>query len=95
MSLALVMWLWIALMAAVMRYSDAAPAALVMFPDPSFIAALPNDAAITSFSPVSITVTMPGSAVAARLYQAGARLVLPAGLEGCFYTQQELRYENS
>ena len=93
-SIGILLVFWIALLAAVMRFSDAAPAALVMFPDADLIAALPKEASITDFSPLSITVSVPGSAVAARLYEAGARLVLPAGLQGCYYVQNEMRYKN-
>ncbi|MGR3792842.1 hypothetical protein [Vannielia sp. SX4] len=74
---------WVAVMAAVMRFSDAAPAAVVMLPSQGFIAALPPDAAILSQNAVSLTLKSDTPGFAARLYRAGALLVLPAGLTGC------------
>ena len=73
---------WIAVMALVMRFSDAAPAAVVVFPTAALMQALPDDTAILGMSPVALTVNnAPGTAAA--LYQSGAWLVLPAGLTGC------------
>ena len=70
---------WIAVLAAVMVMSDDAPAALVLFPDGAFLAALPDDVSITGRNAISVTLT----GDAATLYRAGAWLVLPAGLLGC------------
>ncbi|MCO6384495.1 MAG: hypothetical protein JXQ91_08755 [Vannielia sp.] len=70
-------------MALVMRFSDAAPAAVVLLPGPGFLAALPGDAAIVSQNRVSLTLKSKQPDFAARLYRAGALLVLPAGLTGC------------
>ncbi|MBS8228692.1 hypothetical protein DYI42_20900 [Vannielia litorea] len=70
-------------MALVMRFSDAAPAAVVMFPSEGFIAALPSDAAVISAGPATVTLKSDTPDFAARLYAAGALLVLPAGLTGC------------
>ena len=70
---------WLALLAAVMVVSDDAPAALVVLPPAGFVAALPAGVAVTGQTALGITVT--GEARA--LYQAGAWLVLPAGLLGC------------
>ena len=73
---------WLAVLAAVMLLSDAAPAALVFGPSADFVAALPADVAILSRGPFWITLVAEGD-LAARLYAAGAWLVLPSGLSGC------------
>ncbi|SIO17228.1 hypothetical protein [Vannielia litorea] len=74
---------WVAVMALVMRFSDAAPAAVVMLPSRAFLAALPPDAAILRQTAATITLKSDTPDFAARLYRAGALLVLPAGLTGC------------
>lgn len=70
-------------MVLVMLFSDAAPAAVVFWPGPDFLAKTPAGTAVLSASRVSVTLSndMPGFAQA--LYRAGALLVLPAGLTGC------------
>ncbi len=73
---------WIAVMALVMRFSDAAPAAVVILPGEHFLQNLP-EAAILSRSQLTITLKDEAPGFAARLYDAGAWLVLPAGLTGC------------
>lgn len=73
---------WVALMAGVMRFSDAAPAAVVMFPSAELMEALPGDAAILGLSNGVLTLKNRPE-LTAELYAAGARLVLPAGLTGC------------
>ena len=47
---------WIAILTAIMRLTGEAPAALVLFPPPGLIAALPPGAAITSVGRFSITL---------------------------------------
>ncbi|WP_370399138.1 hypothetical protein [Sulfitobacter sp. JB4-11] len=74
---------WLAVLAGVMVLSDRAPAALVVMPDATFLANLPEDVAITSRTMASVTLIGSEGDFAARLYQAGARLVLPSGLRGC------------
>ena len=74
---------WGAVLAGVMLVSDAAPAALVMFPGRAFLNDLPAGTAILSQSPVSITLISAAPGFAASLYRAGALVVLPAGLLGC------------
>jgi hypothetical protein len=74
---------WIALMAMVMRFSDAAPAAVVFFPSDDFIGTLPEDITILSSTSMTITLSSEQREFGAALYQAGAKLVLPAGLTGC------------
>ena len=77
-------------MAAVMRMSDAAPAAVVMFPSQSLLAALPEDAGILNISKTVLIVANRPKMTAA-LYEAGALLVLPAGLKGCLPLTKEMR----
>ena len=74
---------WVAVLAGVMALSDAAPAALVMFPDAAFFDALPDGIAITSQNAISVTLTGDAAGFAPLLYGSGAWLVLPAGLLGC------------
>ena len=74
---------WIAVMALVMRFSDAAPAAVVVWPGDRFLSALPEGAAIIAQGPLTVTLKSDAPAFARRLYGAGALLVLPAGLTGC------------
>ena len=73
---------WVMIMALVMRFSDAAPAAVVILPNDAFLKNLP-EAAVLARSSVSITLKDDAPGFAARLYAAGAWLVLPAGLTGC------------
>lgn len=75
---------WIAVMAGVMRLSDAAPAAVVPFPDAAFLSALPDNAAILDISPRAVTFANRTDLTAA-LYKAGALIVLPAGRKGCVF----------
>lgn len=74
---------WVAVLAGVMVLSDQSPAAVVMFPDAAFLAALPEGVAITGQTAVSVTLTSEIPGMARVLYAAGAPLVLPAGLLGC------------
>lgn len=71
---------WIAILTAIMRLTGEA---LVLFPPPGLIAALPPGAAITSVGRFSITLKG-GNGLVSALYAAGAPLVLPAGLTACF-----------
>lgn len=73
---------WLVVLAVVMRISPAAPAALVLLPSEAFLHALPADVSILSQNAVSITLASE-NALTTRLYEAGAMLVLPAGLSGC------------
>ena len=73
---------WFAIMVGVMRFSDATPAAVVLFPRATLLAGLPNDAGILGLNRFALTVAnRPG--MARELYDNGAWLVLPAGLTGC------------
>lgn len=73
---------WIAVMGLVMRFSDAAPAAVVPFPTKGFLHNLPTQAAILDVNGLAVTFAN-RPALAGELYAAGAWLVLPAGLAGC------------
>lgn len=73
---------WVVVMAAVMRFSDSAPAAVVPFPRAQLLAALPEDSGILGLNRWALTVKNDEGMVKA-LYEAGALLVLPAGLTGC------------
>ncbi len=74
---------WIGTLALVMRVGAEAPAAFVPFPPDRFLDALPQDITVTSRSNVSLTLRSDAPDLTARLYTAGAWLVLPAGLEAC------------
>ncbi len=77
-----VLVLWIALMAVVMRLSDVAPGAVILFPRAGLLENLPNNAPILGMNSAALTLAnRPG--LARDLYAAGAWLVLPAGLTGC------------
>ena len=78
----LVLVVWVALMAVVMRFSEAAPAAVVPFPAANFIDGLPDDVAVLDYGRASLTLANRKD-LAKDLYAAGALLVLPAGLTGC------------
>ena len=73
---------WLGTLAGVMALDDSAPAALVLMPTQSFLNNLPADAAILSQNAISITLAA-DTPLPHRLYDAGAWLVLPAGLSGC------------
>lgn len=73
---------WIAIMAVVMRFSDAAPAAVVIFPTAALLAALPGDTGVLGLNRLALTVANRPDTTR-NLYDAGAWLVLPAGLTGC------------
>ena len=81
-ALAVVFIGWIAIMATVMRLSDVAPAAVVFFPSPELLADLPDDTSILGLERFRLTVVN-ATGGARALYDAGAWLVLPAGLTGC------------
>lgn len=74
---------WVAVLAGVMVTTDASPAALVLFPSQDFLNDLPEGAAIMGKTWYSVTLADPQDGFAQSLYQAGALLVLPSGLQGC------------
>ncbi len=82
-ALALTALAWLTLVALVTRFSDATTFAVVFLPGDALLAQLPPEMAVVSRSPLSITLRSDAPDIAARLYAAGAMLVLPAGLKGC------------
>ena len=82
LALPIVAVLWVALMAIVMRFSDAAPAAVVPFPSAAILANLPQEAAILDLNRRALSLANRPN-LARDLYEAGAWIVLPAGLTGC------------
>ena len=78
-----VLILWITIMALVMRLSDAAPAALVLFPPKGIVKELPDGFAVLGYSNIALTIASDTKGFGAKLYDSGAWLVLPAGLKGC------------
>ncbi len=74
---------WGGVLAGVMLFSDAAPAALVLLPGPDLLQQLPEGTAILSRTALTVTLISEAPGFAADLYRAGALLVLPAGLLGC------------
>ena len=83
LALPLLLMAWIAIMAGVMRFSDAAPAAVVILPAAGFTTRLPPGTAIIGAGPFHLTLRSDTPGLGRHLYAAGARLVLPAGLTGC------------
>ncbi|MCH2094323.1 MAG: hypothetical protein MK160_04315 [Rhodobacteraceae bacterium] len=82
-ALPLLVLTWLATLAAVAVITDQAPAYVVVFPSDALLANLPDDANILSASGLSVTLISDQESFARRLYEHGARLVLPAGLTGC------------
>ncbi|MCB1342550.1 MAG: hypothetical protein KDK24_16065 [Pseudooceanicola sp.] len=74
---------WVALLAGVMRFTDAAPAAIVVLPSQEFLAQLPNHVAVLSRTALTVTLASDAPGLAPLLYRQGAWLVLPSGLAGC------------
>lgn len=74
---------WLLVLTLVMRLSDAAPGAVVLFPPEGFVAALPADLSVVAASGYTVTLVSDTPDMARRLYAAGAPWVLPAGLPGC------------
>ena len=77
-----VLVVWIGLMGIVMRLSDAAPGAVILFPNAGLLENLPQNAPILGMNQVALTLAN-RTGLARDLYEAGAWLVLPAGLTGC------------
>jgi hypothetical protein len=74
---------WFTILVLITTFSDAAPGAIAIFPGHDFIEHLPEGASIFDFGKywIGIRSNQPGLGLA--LYNAGAVLVLPAGLPGC------------
>lgn len=82
---------WLGVLLTVMLVSDAAPAAVVLFPPQDFLDRLPAGTAILAATPASVTLAGNAPDFAKALYRQGARLVLPAGLPGCLPLSAEAR----
>ncbi|MGX9354009.1 hypothetical protein ACS3SW_02255 [Roseobacteraceae bacterium S113] len=82
-SVAMVLVSWISLQLGVMYFTDAAPGAVALFPSDGFISRLPADAAVVDIGNNWIAVRFGGANLGRKLYEAGAWIVLPAGLPGC------------
>ncbi|MEM8537035.1 MAG: hypothetical protein AAGF56_04150 [Pseudomonadota bacterium] len=74
---------WLATLLLVMVVSDAAPGAIVLFPDKGFVAELPDGAAVVGGGAHWVAIRADTEGLGLALYKAGGRLVLPAGLPGC------------
>lgn len=74
---------WLSILGLVTVTTDAAPAFVVLFPDPEFYGRLGQDTRILSATQFSVTLTSDELNFARSLYKKGAMLVLPAGLTGC------------
>lgn len=74
---------WLALLASVMLLSNDAPAALVPLATAHFIGALPDHISITDTTALGTVLVSEDAGFVAQLYEAGAIVVLPAGLMGC------------
>lgn len=75
---------WIAVTALVMVVSDAAPGAVALWPATDFVRHLPEGTAVVGGGRFWLVVKSDAPGLGLELYRAGARLVLPAGLPGCF-----------
>jgi len=74
---------WFGVLISVGLFSDEAPAQVVLFPSGQFMSRIPENASISSFDGWSITLASDEPNFVRQLYAAGARVVLPAGLQGC------------
>lgn len=84
LAITLLLFGWVGTLVGVTLLSDDAPAALVVFPSQDFLKRMPEDVAMLSATPFSVTLASDDADLALQLYQNGALLVLPAGLQGCF-----------
>lgn len=75
---------WFGLQLAVMYFTDAAPGAVVLFPNAGFVSGLPADFAVVGTGSNWVAIRSDQPNLGKTLYTAGAWIVLPAGLPGCF-----------
>ena len=83
-SVVVVLIAWFSLQIGVMYFTDVAPGAMALFPTEGFISSLPENARIVDIGDFWIIVAWDEPTLGKRLYTAGALIVLPAGLPGCF-----------
>lgn len=74
---------WLAVITLVMRFSDAAPGAVVILPSAGFLQDLPDEVSVLAVTDFSVTLQSDMPSFAKAMYDRGAVLVLPAGLPGC------------
>jgi hypothetical protein len=74
---------WFVLQLLVMRFTNAAPGALVLFPTKDLIAQLPEGVAVVGAGSTWLTFKSDMPGLGPSLYASGAWIVLPAGLAGC------------
>ena len=83
-SVVLVFLGWMSLFVGVMYFDDAAPGALALFPNEEFMSRLPSNTGILDIGSFWIILRSDDADLGKKLYEAGALIVLPAGLLGCF-----------
>lgn len=74
---------WLAVLTVVMFVPHSAPAALVPAASSGFASALPDHISIIDTTPLGTVLASDDKDFVRQLYQAGALIVLPAGLAGC------------
>lgn len=74
---------WLAILVLVGLLSDEAPARFVPFPSAQLIGNLPPETSIVRFTDWGITLSSSQPHFARALYENGAWIVLPSGLNGC------------
>lgn len=74
---------WLTLMIGLTYFTDAAPGAVAIFADQGFYGSLQADIEIRDAGPNWVSVASSEPNLGPRLYEAGAWIVLPAGLKGC------------
>lgn len=83
LSLVTVLFGWFGLQLLVMRFTDAAPGAVILFPPESFVTHLPAGVAVVGVGANWIAVKSEAPNLGKKLHASGAWIVLPAGLPGC------------
>jgi hypothetical protein len=77
---------WIGSMAAIMWFSEIAPASIVLVSDINILGSLPPDIKIVRGGTYALILTSDKSGYVSDLYRAGAWLVLPSLRNGCLVT---------
>lgn len=84
LAVTLLLFGWIGILTGVTLISDDAPAVLVLFPRQDLLSRLPEDVAVLRATPYSVTLASDQADLSFKLYQSGALMVLPSGLQSCF-----------
>lgn len=74
---------WFATLLTVMVATDAAPGAIVLWPEDDFVSNLPEGSAVVGVGAYWVAVRGNSQNLGLALYRAGGLIVLPAGLPGC------------